>query len=97
VVWSSSQQEGYMRFENLAPNDPAKNQYQLWIFDPTRADWEAKPVDGGVFDVAPDGTSVVPIDPKLDVRETALFAVTLEVPGGVVVSEREHLVLTAAL
>ena len=97
VVWSSSQQEGYMRFENLAPNDPAKNQYQLWIFDPTRLDWEAKPVDGGVFDVAPDGTSIVPIDPKLTVRETALFAVTLEVPGGVVVSERVHLVLTAAL
>jgi len=97
VVWSSSSQEGYMRFRNLAPNIPEQSQYQLWIFDPTRADWEAKPVDGGVFDVPTDGEVVVPIAAKLAVRETALFAVTIEVPGGVVVSEREHLVLTAAL
>ena len=97
VVWSTSSQQGYMRFQNLAPNDPKESQYQLWIFDPTRADWEAKPVDGGVFDVPSDGEVVVPIDAKLAVRETSLFAVTIEVPGGVVVSEREHLVLTAAL
>lgn len=97
VVWSASLQEGYMRFQSLAPNDPQQSQYQLWIFDPTRADWEAKPVDGGVFDVPSEGEVIVPIDAKLAVRETALFAVTLEVPGGVVVSERERLVLTAAL
>jgi hypothetical protein len=96
VVWSTARQEGYMRFEGLAPNDPARNQYQLWIFDPTRADWEARPVDGGVFDVPGGGEVVVPIDPKLAVGETALFAVTLEVPGGVVVSDRERLVLTAS-
>lgn len=96
VVWSSTRQEGYMRFRNLSPNDPEQTQYQLWIFDPSRADWEARPVDGGVFNV-PEGTEVVvPIDPKLEVRETALFAVTVEVPGGVVVSDRERLVLTAA-
>ncbi len=95
VVWSSERQEGYMLFRNLEPNDPTQAQYQLWIFDPTRADWEAKPVDGGVFDVGPDGEVVVPINAKLEVRETALFAVTLEVPGGVVVSERERLVLAA--
>jgi hypothetical protein len=97
VVWSSALQEGYMRFQNLAPNDPEQSQYQLWIFDPTRADWEAKPVDGGVFDVKAGGEVIVPIDAKLAVRETALFAVTIEVPGGVVISERERLVLTAAL
>ncbi len=96
VVWSSDAQEGYMVFTGLKPNDPKRQQFQLWIFDPTRADWEAKPVDGGVFDVSSDGEVVVPIDAKLKVRETALFAVTLEVPGGVVVSERERLVLTAA-
>jgi hypothetical protein len=96
VVWSSARQEGYMRFQGLAPNDPAGNQYQLWIFDPTRADWEAKPVDGGVFDVPDTGEVVVPIDAKLAVAETALFAITVEVPGGVVVSERERLVLTAS-
>lgn len=95
VVWSSERQEGYMLFRGLEANDPTQAQYQLWIFDPTRADWEAKPVDGGVFDVGPGGEVIVPIDAKLPVRETALFAVTLEVPGGVVVSERERLVLAA--
>jgi hypothetical protein len=95
VVWSSARQEGYMSFRSLPPNDPARQQYQLWIFDPTRADWEAKPVDGGVFDVGPDPEVVVPIDAKLDVRQAALFALTLEAPGGVVVSAREHLLATA--
>lgn len=96
VVWSKGLQEGYMRFEGLEPNDPTKSQYQLWIFDTTRADWEAKPVDGGVFDVGSSGEVVVPIDAKLVVDEAALFAITIEVPGGVVVSERERLVLTAS-
>ncbi|MFT5291368.1 MAG: hypothetical protein ACI8QS_000454 [Planctomycetota bacterium] len=97
VVWSSTRQEGYMRFRNLSPNDPEQTQYQLWIFDPSRADWEARPVDGGVFNVPTEAEVVVPIDPKLEVRETALFAVTVEAPGGVVVSDRERLVLTAAI
>lgn len=97
VVWSSAEQEGYMRFVGLEPNDPGERQYQLWIFDSTRADWEARPVDGGVFDVDASGEVIVAIDPKLEVRESVLFAVTLEVPGGVVVSDRERLVLTAAL
>ena len=94
VVWSAANQEGYMRFEGLEINDPSSQQYQLWIFDQSRADWEAKPVDGGVFDVGA-AEVVIPIDPKLGVREGVLFAVTLEVPGGVVVSERERLLLLA--
>lgn len=95
VLWSSGQQEGYMRFIGLAANDPSVEQYQLWIFDPTRNDWEAKPVDGGVFDVGPSGEVIVPIAPKLEVRDAALFAITVEQPGGVVVSERERLILLA--
>jgi len=95
VVWSSDRQEGYMRFVHLEPNDPSESQYQLWIFDPTRASWEEKPVDGGVFDVPSDGEVVVPIDAKLPIGAAALFAITLEKPGGVVVSARERLVLTA--
>jgi len=97
VVWSASRQEGYMRFEGLDPNDPEENQYQLWIFDSSRADWEAEPVDGGVFDVTDGEDDLVPIDPKLVVREAVLFAVTVEEPGGVVVSDRERLALTAEL
>ncbi|MEZ4359456.1 MAG: anti-sigma factor [Kofleriaceae bacterium] len=94
VVWSAARQEGYLRFVGLAPNDPKLHQYQLWIFDKTRD--ERYPVDGGVFDVGADGEVVVAIAPKLRVAEVALFAVTVEPPGGVVVSTRERIVVTAA-
>ncbi|MEO8845542.1 MAG: anti-sigma factor [Kofleriaceae bacterium] len=94
VVWSAAQQKGYLRFVGLKPNDPAQYQYQLWIFDKTRD--QAFPVDGGVFDVASDGEVIVPISPKLHVNDLALFAVTVEKPGGVVVSKRERIVVTAA-
>jgi hypothetical protein len=94
VVWSPSAQRGYMRFVGLAPNDPAKTQYQLWIFDRTRD--QAFPVDGGVFDVTASGEVIVPITAKLHVDDATLFAVTVERPGGVVVSRREHIVVTAA-
>jgi len=93
VVWSRDLQEGYMVFEGLEPNDPTKEQYQLWVFDNTRFEWEEKPVDGGVFDVDASGKVTIKIDPKLEIREPALFAITIEQPGGVVVSERERLVL----
>jgi hypothetical protein len=97
VVWSAARQEGFMRFRGLAANDPAVAQYQLWIFDAERND--AYPVDGGVFDVPPDaaGDVVVRIDPRLPVGRATAFAVTVERPGGVVVSGRERLPLLAAL
>lgn len=94
VVWSASKQQGFMRFAGLAANDPAKLQYQLWIFDKNRD--QAFPVDGGVFDVTPNGEVIVPITAKLHVDEPVLFAVTVEKPGGVVVSKRERIVVTAA-
>jgi hypothetical protein len=94
VVWSPSQQRGFMRFVGLAPNDPTQYQYQLWIFDKTRD--QAFPVDGGVFDVSSTGEVVVTINPKLKVNDLGLFAVTIEKPGGVVVSKRERIVVTAA-
>lgn len=96
VVWSESRQEGVMRFEGLPPNNPAAYQYQLWIFDAERD--ERYPVDGGVFDVAVHGEpTLVPIDAKLPVHRATLFAVTLEPPGGVVVSSRERILLLAKL
>jgi len=94
VVWSPSKQQGYMRIRGLAANDPRAQQYQLWIFDGTRD--QRYPVDGGVFDVK-DGEVVVPIKAPIEVREPKLFAITVEKPGGVVVSGRERIVLTAAL
>ncbi|MCA9640320.1 MAG: anti-sigma factor [Polyangiaceae bacterium] len=94
VVWSGARQVGYMRFKGLKPNDPKEAQYQLWIF--AKGQDERYPVDGGVFDVDSSGEVVVAIDPKLHVDEPTLFAVTVEKPGGVVVSKRERIVLTAA-
>lgn len=97
VVWSTEEQRGYMLFRGLEPNDPEEAQYQLWIFDGSRAENEPDtPVDGGVFDVAASGDVIVPIDPKLEVGAPALFAITLERPGGVVVSKRENLLLLAS-
>lgn len=94
VVWSSDQQAGIMRISGLEANDPAVSQYQLWIFDRGRD--ERYPVDGGVFDM-PAGAAevVVPIDAKIAVGEPYLFAITVEKPGGVVVSERQRIVLLA--
>lgn len=90
VVWSASAQTGTMTFRGLPANDPKTAQYQLWIFDAERD--ERFPVDGGVFDVVPDGETVVRIAPRVPVGKVTLFAVTLERPGGVVVSTRERLV-----
>jgi anti-sigma-K factor RskA len=92
IVWSSKSQEGYMRFNTLAKNNPTVEQYQLWIFDPER---DEKPIDGGVFDIDQEGEVVVPIQAKLPVGKPTLFAITLEKPGGVVVSDRSRLPLLA--
>jgi len=95
VVFSVAEQRGYMRFKGLAANNPTQQQYQLWIFDKTQD--ERFPIDGGVFDVdAKTGDVIVPIRAKLRVTEPTLFAVTIERPGGVVVSKRERIVVTAA-
>jgi hypothetical protein len=95
LVWSPVEQKGFMRFRGLASNDPTKSQYQLWIFD--KAQDQKTPIDGGVFDVeSSTGEVIVPISAKLHVVDPTLFAVTVEKPGGVVVSKRERIVVTAA-
>lgn len=96
VVWSTAEQRGYMRFAGLATNDPGTYQYQLWVFDAERD--ERYPVDGGVFDI-PAGADevVVPIDARLPVANATLFAITIEPPGGVVVSTRERIALVASV
>lgn len=94
VVWNTAEQRGYMRFQGLAKNDARANVYQLWIFDKQRDD--KYPVDGGVFTIDDEsGDVIVPIKARLPVGEVALFAVTVEKPGGVVVSKRERIVVTA--
>jgi len=95
VVWDPVTQRGFLHFTGLAANDPAVHQYQIWIFDAGRD--KRYPVDGGVFDV-PANTAevVVPIRAELMVRKPEAFAVTVEKPGGVVVSGREHVVALGA-
>lgn len=94
VVWDPVTQQGFLRFVGLPKNDPGRRQYQLWIFDSARD--KRYPVDGGVFDVPADATEVlVPIHAALAVRMAKAFAVTIEKPGGVVVSAREHVIALA--
>ncbi len=90
VVWSDEKQQGYMVFKGLPANDAQKEAYQLWIFDETQD--EKTPVDGGVFNIREDGEAIIPIDAKLKVKHPKMFAVTVEKPGGVVVSKREKIV-----
>jgi hypothetical protein len=92
VVWDPKTQRGYLHFVGLAANDPAVHQYQLWIFDGARD--QRYPVDGGVFDIPANAHEIiVPIHAALAVVKAAAFAVTVERPGGVVVSGREHIVV----
>jgi anti-sigma-K factor RskA len=93
IVWSDERQEGYMRLRGLPANDANKETYQLLIFED--GNLEPHPKDGGVFDVAADGEVVIPIDAKLRVREPKVFAITIEKPGGVVVSSREKIAVLA--
>lgn len=95
VVWSPADQKGFMRFSGLPVNDPTVEQYQLWIFDAEQD--ERYPVDGGVFDITSEGETVIDIDPKLAIVKATLFAITVEKPGGVVVSSRERLPVLAAV
>lgn len=91
AVWSTGRQEGYMRLKGMPANTPTAQQYQLWIVDPAR---DKNPVDGGVFDVPAGATEVViPMNAKLAVGKPAAFAITLEKPGGVVVSAGPLLVV----
>jgi hypothetical protein len=94
VVWDPVTQRGYMRFVGLPHNDPSAHQYQIWIFDGGRD--QRYPIDGGVFDVPADGAElIVPIHHAIPVHVAKAFAVTVEKPGGVVVSARDHVVVLA--
>ena len=95
VTWDQAAQSGLLKIRGLARVDPGKGVYQLWIFD---ADRDPRyPVDGGTFAVADaSATTAVPVRARLDVGRPKLFAVTLEPPGGVVVSDRQRIMLTAS-
>ena len=92
IIWTDEGQKGFIKIAGLPMNDPSQNQYQVWILDPLNY---TQPVDGGVFDVTQaDGSMIIPINPKLPISKAVGFAITLEQPGGVVVSN-QPLLLTA--
>lgn len=93
IVWSDSKQAGYMRFRGLPANDKSKETYQLWIFDETQD--PKTPIDGGTFDIDQNGEVIIPVNARLRAKNPSLFAVTMEKPGGVVVSKREKVVALA--
>lgn len=93
IVWSDSKQAGYVRLRGLPMNDNKKQQYQLWIFDETQSD--KTPIDGGVFDVNENGEVTIPIKATLKTRKPKMFAITVEQPGGVMVSTREKIAALA--
>ena len=75
----------------LVALDPSKEQYQLWIVDSSKK----QPVDGGVFDVRPDGTALVRVRAPILVKDAKAFAITKETAGGVVVTEGPLLLVLA--
>ncbi|MCA9310049.1 MAG: anti-sigma factor [Phycisphaerales bacterium] len=92
VVWNDQKQEGYLRFTGLAVNDPGVEQYQVWLID--ERGMEQK-VSGGVFNANADGEIIVPIEPGIDVGRVAVFAITVEEPGGIWVPDLKRRVVVA--
>jgi hypothetical protein len=112
IVWSQSKQKGYMVFQGLPKNDPAREQYQLWIVDDRGIEHR---VSGGIFN-APAPTSLtadgsgwrgqvrcemigddlyVEVEPRINVRQPTLFAITIEEPGGTWLSNIKRRVCVA--
>lgn len=92
VVWNDRLQTGFLRFVGLKVNDPKVEQYQVWVID--ERGMEQK-VSGGVFNATADGEVIVPIDPGIPVGRVALFAVTVEKPGGTWVPDLKRRIVVA--
>lgn len=94
VVWDTQAQGGFMTFAGLPPIDASKEVYQLWIIDADRPG--EHPVDGGTFTVDASGKVIVPFYARVKVGKPVAFAVTIERPGGVVVSDQKRKLTIAA-
>jgi anti-sigma-K factor RskA len=92
VVWNDELEEGYLRFVGLEVNDPQVEQYQVWVIDDRGLEQR---VSGGIFNASADGEVVVPIHPGIDMGRVALFAITIEKPGGTWVSDLQRRVVVA--
>lgn len=78
LLWSDSQQKGFVSLSGLEVNDPDQFQYQVWIFDAN----QKYPVTGGVFNVVDQNSAVICLRPNLKVFKAVEFMVTQERPGG---------------
>lgn len=102
VFWNQKLQKGFLVFKGLPQNDPSKEQYQAWIVDGGRTN-VTQPLNGGVFDIAATtadpatGLLIVPIKNELAVRAPSVFMVTVEAPGGVVVTDAKRPVVMAKM
>lgn len=94
VIWSDHAQRGYMRFSGLPANDPKRECYQLWIVDAERG--LGQRVSSAVFDIPNTNDPIVEIHPQLPISKAQLFAITIERPGGVVVSDMKRRASLAA-
>jgi hypothetical protein len=91
VLWSPELQQGELVVQGLVANEASESQYQVWIVDAQR---EGPPVPGPVFDVEDDEVQVV-LDVALVIGEPSAFLITVERPGGVVVSKQDRVVMVA--
>jgi RNA polymerase sigma factor (sigma-70 family) len=92
VLWSPELQKGVVIVTGLAANDASASQYQLWIRDAQR---EGTPVPGPVFDVEGADEVSVAFEAVLVIGEPTAFLITVERPGGVVVSKQDRVLMIA--
>jgi hypothetical protein len=92
VLWSHELQQGVLVVQGLVANDASASQYQLWIRDGQRED---PPVPGPVFDVEGEDEVSVAFEAVLVIGEPTAFLITVERPGGVVVSKQDRVVMIA--
>lgn len=90
VVWDAAKREGFLKVSGLAVNTPTQSQYQIWVFDANRP--QDQPVHAGVFDVDASGNAIVRINPSLSIGRAAVFAVSVEGPGGSVLPNLNRVV-----
>ncbi len=98
VVWCPSSRRGFLRFRGLPRNDPAREQYQVWLVDDRGSDASGQTtrISVGVFDGAPE-EFIVPIEAPAGVGRVELFAVTIEEPGGAATSDLKRRVVMAPI
>ncbi|VTR99824.1 anti-sigma factor [Tuwongella immobilis] len=81
IVWSRTEQRGFLRLKGLPTNDPTKSQYQLWIVEDSML--RSETVNAGVFDVEQQNRElIVPIRADHLVQQPNTFVISIEPPGG---------------